>query len=386
MPLFDALLVAAGRGQRLGGTPKQLRDLDGKAVVAWSAEAFLRRDDLGRLVVVVGEGMEDEVRTALAACASDMRIILVTGGPNRQASVARGLKALHHPLSRFVMVHDAARPFLHDALIDRLLAGLHEYDGVVPVLPVSDALSRETDGALGASVDRAGIVRVQTPQAFHHAKLQAAYAAHTDASLETHRDDSSVARAAGMHIGTVRGDEAIFKITHEDDWARAVRQARAISGEVRVGHGFDVHRFGGEGPVHLCGVAVPHAQGLVGHSDADVGLHALTDAILGALGDGDIGTHFSPREAQWRNADSALFVMDAVRRAREQGWQIGHADITLICEAPRVGPHRPAMVMRVQKLIGHSSVSIKATTTERLGFTGREEGIAALATVSLARA
>jgi len=304
------------------------------------------------------------------------------GGEARQASVRNGLEAVAAAGGADrVLIHDAARPFLPAAVVERLLGALQEAEGAVPVLPVVDTLAR-ADGALSESIARDGLVRVQTPQAFRFERILAAHRAWTGAAT----DDAQVARAAGLRVRAVEGDAALEKLTYSDDFARAEHRlgARMVS---RTGLGFDVHAFAADKELWLGGLLIPHDRGLAGHSDADVVLHALTDAILGAIGEGDIGDHFPPSDPKWKGAASHIFLRHARDLVAARGGRIDHADVTIISEAPRIGPHREAMRAHVAALLGVpvTRMSIKATTTERLGFAGRGEGIAAqaVATVSL---
>ncbi len=370
-----ALVVAAGSGSRMGGgMPKQYRRLGGKAVLAHAVDALAGHPAVATVRIVIGEGQEALAAEALAGREVGEPII---GGPERADSVRAGLYAI---AGEAVLVHDAARPFCPPAVIDRLLAALESQPGAVPVLPVADTLAKG-DGRLGEPVDRSALVRVQTPQAFRLDALVEAYARWTGPNPT---DESTAARAAGLSIALVEGDPALDKLTSEADWARA-EQWLAARLTPRTGMGFDVHAFAGEGPVMLGGVAVPHDRGLAGHSDADVVLHAVTDALLGAAGLGDIGEHFPPSDPRWKGASSDIFLLHAVRLIHEAGGVIDHVDCTVICEEPKVGPHRAAMRANIARLLGlaEGSVSIKATTTEGLGFTGRREGIAAQAAASI---
>jgi 2-C-methyl-D-erythritol 4-phosphate cytidylyltransferase/2-C-methyl-D-erythritol 2,4-cyclodiphosphate synthase len=370
-----ALIVAAGKGERLGGDlPKQYRLLGGKPVVRRAVEALIGHPAIGRVRVVVGEGQEPLAREALSGLDVGE---LIAGGAERADSVRNGLATVSGDA---VLVHDAARPFCPAGVIDRLLAPLEFFDGAAPVLPVSDTLAR-AGTRIEEPVDRSAMVRVQTPQAFRVGPLRDAYARwHGEAPT----DETTVARAAGLTVAAVEGDPALEKITTSADFERAERwlAARLPS---RTGLGFDVHGFAGEGPVMLGGLEVPHARGLAGHSDADVVLHAITDALLGAAGLGDIGEHFPPGDPQWKGAASDRFARHAAALIRERGGVIDHIDCTIICEEPKVGPHRSAMRINVADILGVSEaqVSIKATTTERLGFTGRGEGIAAQAVATI---
>jgi 2-C-methyl-D-erythritol 4-phosphate cytidylyltransferase/2-C-methyl-D-erythritol 2,4-cyclodiphosphate synthase len=372
-----ALIVAAGSGSRLGGgVPKQYRPIAGKAVLAHAVDALRSHPAIDAVRVVVAAGQEELAREALAS--RDVGELII-GGAERSDSVRAGLDAIDADV---ILVHDAARPFCPHIVIDRLLGALAAADGAVPVLPIADTLAR-SDEMLGESVDRAGLVRVQTPQAFRLGVLVASYARWSGGNAS---DESTVVRAAGQRVAVVEGDPMLEKLTGPADWERAeiLKAAQLIA---RTGLGFDVHAFGGEGPIMLGGVEVPHERGLAGHSDADVVLHAITDALLGAAALGDIGEHFPPSDPRWKDARSSIFLAHAAQLVRGAGGHIDFVDCTVICEAPRVGPYRDAMRLQVAEVLGLpiSSVSIKATTTERLGFTGRREGIAAqaIATVRL---
>jgi 2-C-methyl-D-erythritol 4-phosphate cytidylyltransferase/2-C-methyl-D-erythritol 2,4-cyclodiphosphate synthase len=370
-----ALIVAAGKGERLAGAlPKQYRPIGGKPVLRWAVEAFLNHAAMKDVRVVIAPGQDELAAEALAGVDVGG---FIHGGEQRADSVRIGLAAIE---SDVVLVHDAARPFCPPTVIDRLLAQLEFVEGAAPVLPIGDTLAR-ADGMLGEPVDRAGLVRVQTPQAFRLAELRRAYSAW---SGDSPTDETTVMRAAGMRVAAVAGDPSLEKLTTPADWALAdaLLAARLVP---RTGLGFDVHAFAGDGPVMLGGIAIPHSRGLAGHSDADVVLHAITDALLGAAGLGDIGEHFPPSEAQWKGAASDRFLSHAADLVRAGGAIIDHVDCTIIAEEPRVGPHRAAMREHIAQILGLESneVSIKATTTEGLGFTGRREGIAAQAVASI---
>jgi 2-C-methyl-D-erythritol 4-phosphate cytidylyltransferase / 2-C-methyl-D-erythritol 2,4-cyclodiphosphate synthase len=370
-----ALIVAAGRGQRLGGAiPKQYRMLGGRPVLRWAVESLMRHPAVRSTRVVIGEGQRELAGAALAGLGVGE---LIEGGAERADSVRAGLAAV---AGEAVLVHDAARPFCPRAVIDRLLASLEFYEGAAPVLPVGDTLARLGE-TLGDAVERNGLVRVQTPQAFRLAALRAAYDRWSGTSPS---DETTVVRGAGMKVAAVEGDLALEKLTLTADFERA-EQWLAGRLSPRTGMGFDVHAFSGEGPLMLGGIEVPHNRGLAGHSDADVVLHAITDALLGAAGLGDIGEHFPPSDPRWKGAASSLFLAHAVELLRVRGAMIDHVDCTIIAEAPKVGPHRQAMRARIAKIAGLTleQVSIKATTTEGLGFTGRREGIAAQAVASI---
>ncbi|WP_084860473.1 bifunctional 2-C-methyl-D-erythritol 4-phosphate cytidylyltransferase/2-C-methyl-D-erythritol 2,4-cyclodiphosphate synthase [Salibaculum halophilum] len=369
-----AIIVAAGRGQRAGGeTPKQWRRIAGRTVVEHALEIFRAHPRVDDIVLVIAPADQD---IAARLGLSD-RVTLVPGGATRALSVLAGLDRAR---GAAVLIHDAARCCTPPAVIDRVLDALATAPGAAPALPVTDALWTGAGGRVTGIAERDGLFRAQTPQAFHREAIRAAQAR----ADGTAADDVAIARAAGLDVQIVAGDEDNIKITHPGDFARAARIMGAQM-DIRTGNGFDVHRFGPGDHVMLCGVAVPFDQGLQGHSDADVGMHAVTDAIYGALAEGDIGTHFPPSEAQWQNAASATFLAHACALARSRGYAITHLDCTLICEAPKIGPHAPAMRAEMARITGleDSRVSVKATTSERLGFTGRGEGIAAMATATL---
>jgi 2-C-methyl-D-erythritol 4-phosphate cytidylyltransferase/2-C-methyl-D-erythritol 2,4-cyclodiphosphate synthase len=370
-----AIIVAAGKGERAGGgVPKQFRVVGGKPVLRWAAEALIRHPAVQSVRVVIGKGQEEQAAAALEALPVGDPI---SGGAERTDSVRAGLALIE---SDAVLIHDAARPFCPPAVIDRLIASLEFFDGAAPTLPIGDTIARGGD-SLGDPVDRNGLIRVQTPQAFRTAALRSAYERWSGGAPT---DETTVLRAAGMKVAAVEGDAALDKLTLPADFDRAEQW---LAGRLvpRTGMGFDVHAFAGEGPLMLGGVEVPHARGLAGHSDADVALHAITDALLGAAGLGDIGEHFPPTDPRWKGAASALFLAHAVELLHERGAIIDHVDCTIIAEAPKVGPHRDAMRARIAGIMGLSiaQVSIKATTTEGLGFTGRREGIAAQAVASI---
>lgn len=370
---FAAVIVAAGRGARAGGA-KQWRDLGGRPVARWSLEALLAAG-ARHVVVVIPPG--DEAAAAGAFHGLD-RWSLIAGGVERFDSVRAGLTALEPLSPSAVLIHDAARPFLTPRVVADLLAALEDADGALPVLPAVDTLKRHgSDGAL-ATADRTGLMRAQTPQAFRFPELLHCLAAWP--ASETPTDDVQVLERAGRRVATTTGDVRLFKLTYGEDFEMAEALAGALR-IIRVGQGFDVHAFEPGDRVWLCGVEIAHDQKLVGHSDADVGLHALTDALLGAIGAGDIGDHFPPTDPKWKGADSAVFLRHAASLVAARGGRIVNADVTLICEAPRIKPHREAMRARVADLLAVplDRVSVKATTTEGLGFTGRREGLAAQA-------
>jgi 2-C-methyl-D-erythritol 4-phosphate cytidylyltransferase / 2-C-methyl-D-erythritol 2,4-cyclodiphosphate synthase len=374
-----ALIVAAGQGLRAGGgLPKQYVPLAGIPMLSRAVDAFMAHPAIHAIYVVIGEGQRAQAEAALG-----QRTVagLIMGGANRIDSVRSGLEAIAGDGSAAtVFIHDAARPLLPLDVLDRLFAALETAPCVVPVLPVNDTLAHGGD-ALGDVVERSTLVRVQTPQA---ARFDAAMTSHQAWNGGVATDDAQMFRAASFVVKTVEGDVMLEKITHADDFAAA--EARLGTGLIsRTGSGFDVHKLEAGLPLWLCGIAVPHSHGLVGHSDADVALHALTDAIFGAIGAGDIGDHFPPSDPQWKGADSARFLEYARDLVAERGGIIDHTDITIMCEMPKIGPYRAQMRARVAALlrVDPSRISIKATTTERLGFTGRGEGIAAQAVATI---
>ncbi|PWE17199.1 bifunctional 2-C-methyl-D-erythritol 4-phosphate cytidylyltransferase/2-C-methyl-D-erythritol 2,4-cyclodiphosphate synthase [Marinicauda salina] len=375
---FSACIVAAGRGERAGGgTPKQYRALGAKPLLAWSLEAFAAHPGCAEVVVAVAPG--DAERVAGIAAGLERPVRTVEGGATRTASVAA---CVDTATADAVLIHDAARPFLSARLIDRLLAALETAPGAAPALPVADALARRDDQGV-EPVSREGLVRIQTPQAFRTEAIRAAFAAAgPDAAFP---DEVSLARAHGLDVTLVDGEEDNFKITWPEDFMRAEKLLPQGAGGTPVtGFGYDVHRLAAGDGVTLCGVRIDCPFRLVGHSDADAGLHAVTDAVLGAAGRGDIGEHFPPSDARWKDAPSDRFLRHALDLAAEAGVSIVHADVTLICERPKIGPHRTAMRARLAELLGlpEARVNVKATTTEGLGFTGRGEGLAAQAVVT----
>lgn len=369
-----AIIVAAGRGERAGGTvPKQRRMLGSRPVFEWSLEAFVKHPGINECVLVVPDG---EIENYRAHCAPDVQI--VAGGETRTASVLAGLAACSD-LTDTVLIHDAARPGLTANTISRLIDALKTSDAAAPALEVVDALKRKTAERVEA-VDRAHLYRVQTPQAFRHQSILEALSSGGD-----YVDDLAAIEAKGGTVTLTEGNERLAKITQPDDHQRMERMLMTSVKAPRFGSGFDVHALVPGDGVILCGVTIPHTQKLDGHSDADVAWHALTDAILGAAALGDIGDHFPPSDPQWRGADSATFLQHAVEIAKDAGWQLTSCDVTVICEAPKVKPHRDAMRQRTADVTGLplDAVSVKATTTEGLGFTGRREGIAAQASAVL---
>lgn len=374
-----ALIVAAGRGTRAGGAvPKQYRDLGGRPVLRWSLERFRAHPQIGAVRAVIHP--DDRALYDAAAAGLDL-LSPIEGGSSRQESVRLGLESLEAMQPKTVLIHDAARPFIDAETIARTIDALGKTPGAIVAVPVADTIKREASGRIAATIDRAGLWRAQTPQGFRFDTILAAHRAARGAELS---DDAAVAERAGLAVALVQGSEMNTKLTSEDDLRRAALLAGAAS-ETRVGTGFDVHAFGPGDHVRLCGVKVPHTQALVGHSDADVALHALTDAILGAIGAKDIGAHFPPGDPRWRGASSDKFLRHAVSLLAARGGSVVHADITIVCERPKVGPHRDAMVQRLAAILGTDPArcSVKATTTEGLGFTGRGEGIAAQAVATV---
>jgi len=377
-----AIIVAAGKGVRAGGAvPKQFASLCGKPMLMHSVDALSSHPAVAGVTVVIGAGQEDQARQILGGCMNFGNF--VAGGAERRDSVRAGLESLAGEGVSRVLIHDAARPFLSAAVIDALLAALDHAPGAVPALPVADTLARG-DALLGDNVPRAGLNRIQTPQAFHFDAVLAAHRAWPEGEEAT--DDAQMLRRMGQDVMLVPGDPMLEKITHPADFAAA--EARHAATMIsRSATGFDVHRFEAGQELWLGGVLIPHDRGLSGHSDADVALHAITDALLGTIGAGDIGMHFPPSDPKWRGAASAQFLEHAAGLVRDQGGIVDFVDVTIICEAPKIGPHRETIRASIAAILALpvSRVSLKATTTERLGFTGRGEGMAAqaIATVRL---
>jgi 2-C-methyl-D-erythritol 4-phosphate cytidylyltransferase/2-C-methyl-D-erythritol 2,4-cyclodiphosphate synthase len=369
-----ALLMAAGRGARFGGdTAKQFAGIGNRTVLRHAAEALLAEGIVTTLLPVCQAGEEVLVASLLAGLPS---LAPVAGGATRQASVRAGLESLASDAPELVLIHDAARPIIPTGTIAALIAALDHHPGAIPAHPVTDTLKRGEACIITATVPREHLFRAQTPQAFHFAPL---LAAHQAATAEV-TDDAALLESRDLAVALVAGSERNIKITHPEDLARVTALITPAL-MPRMGTGFDVHRLVAGRPLILCGVAIPHPLGLDGHSDADVGLHALCDAIYGALAEGDIGRHFPPSEVEWKDADSARFLRHAAARIAARGGMLANADVTLICERPKIAPYADAMRERLAELLGArvSRISVKATTTERLGFTGRGEGIAAQA-------
>lgn len=378
---YAAIIVAAGRGQRAGGElPKQWQNLVGQRVIDWTLQAFAAVPEIARTVVVVHP--DDKARIADVPS-----VTVVEGGETRAASVLNGLSALEGQGITHVLIHDAARCCLTPDLIQRVLEALIENaddDGVAPALPVTDALWQGTDNRVTGTADRAGLYRAQTPQGFGFDTILAAHRHAATRADAQPADDVEVARAFGLDVRIVPGVESNLKITTPADFERAAKIVRGPM-DIRTGSGFDVHRFCPGDHVMLCGVAIPHTRGLKGHSDADVALHTVTDALYGAMAEGDIGRHFPPSDPQWKGAESHIFLRHAVDLAMRRGFRISNVDLTLICEHPKIGPHAESMIENLAEImeLPLDRVSVKATTSERLGFTGREEGIAAQAVVTV---
>ncbi|MFQ5565364.1 MAG: 2-C-methyl-D-erythritol 2,4-cyclodiphosphate synthase [Paracoccaceae bacterium] len=381
-----AIIVAAGRGTRLGGpVPKQYHRLGGppgsEMVLTRTLRAALAATEVDAVLVAIHPEAADLYAEAVAPL-DDVRLLPpVHGGTERSDTVRLALEALEPRAPAVVLVHDAARPFASPALYGALAEHARSGDGAIAAEPVADALWREADGMADAPVPRTGLWRAQTPQAFPYGALLAAHRAGGPPAL----DDAEVFRRAGGRVRLIAGEPENFKITTAADLARAERMLEAGMSDIRIGHGFDVHRFCPGDRVWLCGVAVPHDRGLTGHSDADVGLHALADAIYGAIGDGDIGRHFPPSDPRWQGTESHVFLRHAGERVAARGGRIVNVDVTLLCERPRIGLHAAAMKARIGEVLGLAPdrVSIKATTMERMGFVGREEGMGALATATV---
>ena len=369
------IIVAAGRGRRAGTeVPKQWRMVAGRSVLSRTVAAFA---GFRRIVVVLHP---DDMARGVAAFGG--KVTLIAGGTSRAISVKNALESLVSSGISRVLVHDGARPFVSSGLIGRVVAALDGAPAAAPALAVTDALWTGAGGQVTGTAPRDGLFRAQTPQGFHFPAILDAHRAHAGDAA----DDVEVALAAGLDVAIVEGEEENIKITWPADFDRAERMLKDRM-DIRTGNGFDVHAFSEGDHVMLCGVKVPHGRGLLGHSDADVGMHALTDAIYGALAEGDIGRHFPPSDPQWKGAASHIFLAHATGLARDKGYTLSNADVTLICERPKIGPHAIEMAMELARIMGIDAdrISVKATTSERLGFTGREEGIAALATVTLVK-
>ncbi|CUH48641.1 bifunctional 2-C-methyl-D-erythritol 4-phosphate cytidylyltransferase/2-C-methyl-D-erythritol 2,4-cyclodiphosphate synthase [Ruegeria atlantica] len=371
-----AIIVAAGRGLRAGGgIPKQWRPLAGRRVADWTIDRF--RHQVDHIVLVLSQ---DDQTAWDEFLGSDL--LLAKGGSDRAGSVRNGLDALDGLGIEHVLIHDVARPCVSSQTIADVLTALTTHEAAAPGLTVTDALWTGDEAVVTGTQDRTGLFAAQTPQGFRYDAIVAAHAAHSGGAA----DDVEVARAAGMNVVIVPGDADNIKITRPEDFARAER-VLGTDMDVRLGNGYDVHRFGDGDHVILCGVKIPHHRGLQGHSDADVGMHAVTDAIYGALAQGDIGQHFPPSDPQWKGAASEIFLRHAVELSVQMGYSISNVDCTLVCEYPKIGPHASTMREEMARIMGLrvDQISVKATTSERLGFTGRSEGIASLATACLVK-
>ncbi len=387
-----ALIVAAGRGSRAGeGIPKQYRPLADLPVLTRTLDIFLSHPDIHKTVVVIHPDDQELYEQSVSALSADMSCDLLPvayGGETRQDSVRSGLETLEQDAPDIVLVHDGARPFLEGALIDRAIEAARTWGSAVPGVAVTDTIKVVgAEGEVLSTPDRASLRAIQTPQAFRFSLLLKAHRAAAAEGLHAFTDDGALAEWAGLPVHVFTGEAANIKLTHAADFAEAERRLKGfvMSYVTRLGTGFDVHAFGEGDHVWLGGIKVPHDRGVIAHSDGDVILHALTDAILGALADGDIGTHFPPSDPQWRGASSDRFLAHAVDLLRKRGGLIDHLDTTLLCEKPRLGPHREAMRQRIAEIcdLRIDQVSLKATTTEKLGFTGRSEGIAAQAAATI---
>jgi 2-C-methyl-D-erythritol 4-phosphate cytidylyltransferase / 2-C-methyl-D-erythritol 2,4-cyclodiphosphate synthase len=383
-PAVAALIVAAGRGSRFGGNlPKQYAALNGRTVLARTVEAFASHPSVAVVQVVIHA--YDAAHYTEAVGNSPQKLLPVTtGGATRQASVLAGLEALADAGVDIVLIHDAARPFIPSDLIDAAIEAARAHGAAIPGAPVTDTIVSTAAGVIATTPERASLKAVQTPQAFRFDLILDAHRKAAADGRNDFTDDGGVARFAGHPVHVFEGDLANVKITTQDDLARANQRLGATMVS-RTGQGFDVHAFGPGDHVWLCGLKIPHDRSFIAHSDGDVALHALTDALLGTMADGDIGRHFPPSDPQWKDASSDQFIAFAAERLRRRGGVIDLLDVTIICEAPKIGPHAEAMRARIAEIVGVATghVSVKATTTERLGFTGRKEGIAAMASVTV---
>lgn len=380
-----AVIVAGGRGYRAGGNvPKQYREIAGEPIIRPALAAFVRHPQIDAVQPVIHPDDADAFRTAAAGL--DELLPPVAGGATRQASVRAGLEALRAAAPDLVLIHDAARPFLSGELITRAIAAAKQHGAAVPAVAITDTIKKvDAQDMVSETLDRARLRTVQTPQAFVYDLIVAFHDRAAAAGRDDFTDDAALAEWAGHRVNVFAGEATNVKLTTNDDFERAEVLRMAALGDVRTGNGFDVHAFCAGDHVMLGGVRIPHARGVTGHSDADVALHALVDAILGALADGDIGVHFPPSDPQWRGASSDRFLAFACERVHARGGLIGNLDVTIVCEAPRVSPHRDAMRARIAEIAGipAARVAVKATTSEKLGFTGRGEGIVAMATATV---
>ncbi len=380
-----AVIVAGGSGIRAGGElPKQYQMIGGKPVIWWTLKAFADHPGVSWVQPVIGHGHEHYFSEA----ASDIKVLQpVTGGATRQASCRIGVEAVEAFDPDAVLIHDAARPFVSQDLISHIIAALHAGDGVIPALPINETIKRAPGGTIETTVDRNSLWTAQTPQGFKYRGILAAHREAFQSQADNLTDDAAIAERAGIAVTIIGGRSENKKITTASDVKEADASLMRMSfdrlGDVRTGQGIDVHAFVPGDHVMLCGVRIPHDHRLDGHSDADAALHALTDALFGAIGEGDIGQHFPPSDAHWKDAPSSIFVGKAMELLKQRGGRVANADITILCEAPRIGPHIAAMKDVLSKLLetGRDRIAIKATTTEKLGFTGRREGLQAFATV-----
>lgn len=384
MAEIAAVVVAAGQGQRAGGDlPKQFQRIGDQTILRRSLSTLLSVPEIGAVQPVI----RSEDRALYDQAASGLTLLPpVPGGATRQASVRAGLEALAHQSPEIVLVHDAARPFASPALIARAIAAARAGGGAIPALPVADTIKTvDAQGRVLETLDRGRLRLIQTPQAFAFGPLLEAHRRAAAQGRNDFTDDAALAEWAGLAVSVFEGEPGNFKMTNPDDFARVEAMRVAQLGDVRVGTGVDVHAFGPGDHVTIGGLRIPHHQALTGHSDADVALHALVDALLGALSDGDIGSHFPPSDPQWKDAASDRFLAFAVERVKQRGGIIAHLDLTIVCEGPKIGPHRDAMRESIARIAGIDAnrVAIKATTSERLGFTGRSEGIVAYATATV---
>jgi 2-C-methyl-D-erythritol 4-phosphate cytidylyltransferase/2-C-methyl-D-erythritol 2,4-cyclodiphosphate synthase len=379
-----AIVLAAGRGLRVGGDlPKQYRQIAGEPVIRASLMAFGHHAEIIGVQPVI---QQEDAGLFQAATAGLKLLPPVQGGETRQASVRAGLEAIAASAPDLVLVHDAARPFVSRSLISRAIAAAAQSGAAIPAIAVTDTVKRvDADGRVCETLDRTALRAVQTPQAFRYSSLLEAHRRALAAGRDDFTDDAALAEWAGSPVTVFPGEAGNMKLTNAEDFAHAEAAQLNALGDVRTGNGFDVHAFADGDHVWLAGIRIPHTRGLLGHSDADAPLHALVDAILGALADGDIGQHFPPSDPQWRGAPSDVFLRFAAERVRARGGRIAHLDLTIVCEEPKVGPHRDAMRARVAEIAGIPAerVGVKATTSERLGFTGRSEGIVAMATATV---
>jgi 2-C-methyl-D-erythritol 4-phosphate cytidylyltransferase/2-C-methyl-D-erythritol 2,4-cyclodiphosphate synthase len=384
-PTIAVILLAAGRGTRAAlAAPKQYHRIGDRPVLRHALDLFEQHPQIDHIQPVIHP--DDETRFNSVSQRCQKLLAAVSGGAERQASVLAGLEALAGVNPKLVLIHDAARPFTSPALVSAVINGLATHKAILPVCAVTDTIKQVNGSRVAATLDRMDLRTAQTPQGFVFGDILAAHRKASASKIAGLTDDAAIAEWAGIDVHVIEGETGNWKLTTADDLRRAeTALAAAAAGEIRIGQGFDVHRFGAGDHVVLCGVQIAHDQALEGHSDADVAMHALTDALLGAIGEADIGAHFPPGEAQWKDAASDIFLAAAARMIREAGGGIVNLDLTVICETPKIGPHRAAMRDRLAEILGLDAkrISVKATTSEGLGFTGRGEGIAAMAVASI---